>query len=122
MIRNTTLVLFIVLIIQIIYGAFVAGLKAGMFYPTWPKMGTEWFPEDTILVEDSFIKNFFEIGAGVQFMHRTIAFLIVGCVAVLWNKSTKINLTKQQNIGVSFLIYGVASKRLKKVSALLKKG
>lgn len=117
--RKTTIVLFIVLIIQIIYGAFVAGLKAGMFYPTWPKMGTEWFPEDTILVEDSFIKNFLEIGAGVQFMHRTIAFLVVTCVAVLWSKSSKLNLSKQQNMGVSFLIYGVAIQFMLGIFTLL---
>src|SRR6202008_5204538 len=67
--HSTLIVLFVALIFQIIYGAFVAGLKAGLFYPTWPKMGNEWFPEDTILIEDSFIHNFFESGAGVQFMH-----------------------------------------------------
>lgn len=106
--QNIAVVLFVVLIIQIIYGAFVAGLKAGMFYGTWPKMGTEWFPEDTILIENSFIRNFLEVGAGVQFMHRTIAFLVVICMAILWNKSTKLKLTKQQNIGVSLLIYGIA--------------
>lgn len=117
--RTVTLVLFIVLIIQIIYGAFVAGLKAGLFYPTWPKMGTEWFPEDTILVEDSFIKNFLEIGAGVQFMHRTVAFLVVACVAWLWNKSSKLKLSKQQNLGVNLLIYGVTAQFMLGVFTLL---
>jgi cytochrome c oxidase assembly protein subunit 15 len=105
--KNITIILFCVLILQIIYGAFVAGLKAGLFYPTWPKMGLEWFPEDTILIEESFLKNFLEVGAGVQFMHRTIAFLVVACVAILWNKSSKLNLNKHQTRGINLLIYGV---------------
>ena len=116
---NATLILFAVLILQIIYGAFVAGLKAGLFYPTWPKMGAEWFPEDTIMIEDSFIKNFLEVGAGVQFMHRIIAFLVVACVAWLWNKSSKLNLTKQQNLGVNLLIFGVTIQFMLGVFTLL---
>jgi cytochrome c oxidase assembly protein subunit 15 len=36
--------LFLIIILQIIYGAFVAGLKAGYGYPTWPKMGNTWVP------------------------------------------------------------------------------
>lgn len=117
--KSATILLFIVLIIQIIYGAFVAGLKAGLFYPTWPKMGNEWFPEDTIMIEDSFIKNFIEVGAGVQFMHRTIAFLVVACVAVLWKKSSKLNLTKQQSLGVTLLIYGVTVQFMLGIFTLL---
>jgi cytochrome c oxidase assembly protein subunit 15 len=105
--KTVTIILFCVLILQIIYGAFVAGLKAGLFYPTWPKMGPEWFPEETILIEESFLKNFLEVGAGVQFMHRTIAFLVVACVAVVWSKSSKLNLSKPQTLGINLLIYGV---------------
>lgn len=117
--KMPALILFVVLIIQIIYGAFVAGLKAGMYYPTWPKMGNSWFPKETILVEDSMIKNFLEIGAGVQFMHRTIAVLVVLCVVVLWNKSNKLNLSKQQNLSITLLIYGVTAQFIIGIYTLL---
>lgn len=117
--KPLTVTLFVVLILQIIYGAFVAGLKAGLFYPTWPKMGDSWFPADTILVEDSLIRNFLEIGAGVQFMHRTIAVLVVICVIVLWNKAGKLQLTKQQNTGITLLIYGVTAQFILGVYTLM---
>lgn len=117
--KSLTIALFVVLIVQIIYGAFVAGLKAGLFYPTWPKMGDSWFPTDTILVEDSMIKNFTEIGAGVQFMHRTIALLVVVFVGILWNKSNKLQLTKQQNLGITLLIYGVTAQFILGVYTLM---
>jgi len=31
---------------QIIIGAFVSGLDAGMIYQTWPKMNLSYFPDD----------------------------------------------------------------------------
>ncbi len=114
-----SIILFGVLIVQIIFGAFVAGLKAGMFYPTWPKMGDSWFPSDTILIEDSFITNFLETGAGVQFMHRTIAFLVVACVIWLWTKSNKISITGHQKLSVTLLIYGVTIQFLLGIFTLL---
>lgn len=105
--RVTGILLFAAMIIQIIFGAFVAGLKAGLFYPTWPKMGDEWFPEDTILVHDSLLKNLMEVPAGVQFMHRTVAFLVVFVLGWMWVKSNTVKLNKQQQRGITFLVYGV---------------
>ena len=37
---------FSLLILQIIYGAFMAGLKAGLYYNTWPMMGDVWLPTE----------------------------------------------------------------------------
>lgn len=99
------LIAFVALLIQIIYGAFVAGLKAGLYYPTWPKMGNEWFPADTILTSDSIIKDFTENGAGVQFIHRTFAWVVVLFIAFIWMRSNKLKLNGWQNKGITWLIY-----------------
>ncbi|MGZ3932309.1 MAG: COX15/CtaA family protein [Bacteroidia bacterium] len=117
--KPVAVILFITVIVQIIFGAFVAGLKAGLFYPTWPKMGDAWFPSDTILISDSFVQNFFENGAGVQFMHRTFAFVVVACVCWLWYRSDKMSLTKQQQKGVTLLIYGVTLQFMLGIFTLL---
>jgi len=100
-----TLITFVALIFQIIYGAFVAGLKAGLIYSTWPKMGDEWFPNDTILMTDSFIHNFTANPAGVQFVHRTFAWIVVVLIATLWIRSNRLKLNAPQYKGVSWLIY-----------------
>ena len=100
-----TLITFVALIFQIIYGAFVAGLKAGLIYSTWPKMGDEWFPNDTILMTDSFIHNFTANPAGVQFVHRSFAWVVVVLICALWLRSNKIKLNTPQYKGVSWLIY-----------------
>ena len=44
-VRRMARVMLRIVIVQIIYGAFVAGLKAGLFYNTFPKMGNRFIPE-----------------------------------------------------------------------------
>ena len=100
-----TLLAFVALILQVIYGAFVAGLKAGLIYPTWPKMADTWFPDDTILISNSFIYNFTANPAGVQFIHRTFAWAVVALICGIWVYSNKLKLNKMQYNGVTWLIY-----------------
>ena len=85
--------LFILVIIQIIYGAFVAGLKAGRIYNTWPKMDGQWIPESVFL----------DPGAGAQFIHRTLAIIIIAFTFYIWQKGRKIEITKLQNQSISVL-------------------
>jgi len=81
--------LFIVVVIQIIYGAFVAGLKAGLFYNTFPKMNKEWIPNEAMALTP-FWRNFLESIAGVQLLHRFIAYTIVGLTIAVWLKARKL--------------------------------
>ncbi len=91
------------IVLQIIYGAFVAGLKAGMFYNTFPKMGDEFFP-DTITSHDSFILNFFENAAGVQFVHRFLAIVVALMVFLLWDMSRKLDLSILQRKAINAML------------------
>ena len=67
---------FILLFIQLIIGAFVSGMDAGMLYNTWPLMGSSYFPDDSKFTEFLNI-NFFDNPSIVQFVHRNLAYLIV---------------------------------------------
>lgn len=62
--------------ITIIWGAFVAGLDAGLIYNTWPKMGPHWIPPEL-----SAFVNIITEPVSVQFTHRWIA--IVTALVVL---------------------------------------
>ncbi len=90
--KKISLILFSITILQIIYGAFVAGLKAGYGYPTWPKMGNEWFPSDIVALEPVW-KIFFEGHAGVQFIHRYIDYVVVIIVGIIFFRSRKMQNT-----------------------------
>jgi cytochrome c oxidase assembly protein subunit 15 len=69
-------------LLQIVAGAFVAGLDAGMSYNTWPLMGDTFVPGAIADIEP-FWRNLFENVATVQFDHRIIAYVVVAYVAAL---------------------------------------
>ncbi|MCF1742312.1 COX15/CtaA family protein [Paradevosia shaoguanensis] len=80
--------LLVLIFIQLIAGAFVAGLDAGFAYNTWPLMGDSFVPPGMATL-DPFWKNIFENTTTVQFIHRCIAYVIVAYVAFrLWQQST----------------------------------
>ncbi len=65
------------LFLQFLFGAYVAGLEAGYAFNSWPKMGDEWFPADTPMMEP-FLRNFADNPIVVQFIHRWLAFVAGG--------------------------------------------
>lgn len=84
--KKLSIVFFCVVVLQIIYGAFVAGLKAGYLCPTWPKMCDEWI-HDSVFVLHPTWKNFVEGQAGVQFIHRYIAYIVALMVVLIYYRS-----------------------------------
>jgi len=65
------------LFLQLIIGAFVSGMDAGTIYNTWPLMGYSYFPDDSQFIE-FFNISLFDNPSIVQFIHRNLAYLIVG--------------------------------------------
>ena len=62
---------------QISIGAFVSGMDAGKIYNSWPLMGTSYFPDDSKFI-DLFSVSSFSNPSLVQFMHRNLAYFILG--------------------------------------------
>ena len=67
----------LLLFIQLIIGAFVSGMDAGKIYNTWPLMGSSYFPDDSEFIEFLNV-NVFNNPSIVQFIHRNLAYLIIG--------------------------------------------
>jgi cytochrome c oxidase assembly protein subunit 15 len=94
-----------VLILQIIYGAFVAGLDAGFIHNHWPMMNEGKFMHETVYIEQNpLYKNFIEGKSGVQFVHRILAYFVVIIIFIIWNKTRKLVLTNHQKSGVNLLL------------------
>ncbi|MGI9483319.1 MAG: COX15/CtaA family protein [Hyphomicrobiales bacterium] len=70
------LVLTILVFVQVILGAFVAGMDAGMGYNTWPLMDDALVPSGLFIMEPAW-RNLFENAMTVQFNHRVLAYVIV---------------------------------------------
>lgn len=56
--------------LTVIWGAYVAGLDAGLVYNTWPNMGAHWIPP-----EINSVLSIFMDPVAVQFVHRWIAII-----------------------------------------------
>ena len=76
-----TKILFFLILLQIILGAFVSGLDAGLIYQTWPKMNLSYFPDDIDISKIDLI-GLLNNQRFVQFLHRNIAYVII-CFTVL---------------------------------------
>jgi len=103
--RNLIRVGLAVLILQIIYGAFVAGLDAGFIHNHWPMMNEGEFMHETVYIEQNPIyKNFVEGKSGVQFVHRILAYIVVILIFMIWRKSRNLKLTAYQSKGITGLL------------------
>ena len=97
--------LLLITVLQIIYGAFVAGLKAGLLYNTWPKMGTEWIAESVgYMLSQTGLISFADNMASVQFVHRNLALVVFFFVAYIFAKARVLDLNKYQNQSINFLM------------------
>lgn len=79
---SPALVVYALLTLTIVVGAFVAGLNAGRIYNTFPAMGAGLVPPDYWLPGLGLL-NLVENPAAVQFNHRLLALLTVFAVCLL---------------------------------------
>jgi heme a synthase len=73
----------VLIYVQMLLGALVAGLHAGLLYNTWPTMDGHIIPEDAF-AQSPWWLNLFENPGTAQFDHRIGAYLVVGAVIALW--------------------------------------
>ena len=118
--RNFIRIGLVVLVIQIIYGAFVAGLDAGWIHNTWPFMNEGKLIHETVYIEQSpTYLNFIEGKSGVQFVHRTLAYVVVIFILSIWYKAKRMQLTTWQIKGINGLLIMVGIQFLLGVLTLI---
>ena len=107
--------------VTVLSGGFVAGLKAGHAFNTFPLMAGQWIPPGYLALEPAW-RNFFENIATVQFNHRllaisTFALVLVFAIRVIKDKALRplrkptLTLagvaTVQVGLGISTLLWFV---------------
>lgn len=118
--RNLIRIGLAILFIQIIYGAFVAGLDAGFIHNHWPMMSEGKLMHETVLTEKTPVyKNFIEGRSGVQFVHRILAFIVVISIAIIYMKGKKIAVSNHQLNGLNSLLILVGIQSLLGVLTIL---
>ncbi len=89
--------------LQMLLGALVAGLHAGLVYNTWPDMNGHVFPEAPFFAAPWWI-NFFENDGLAQFDHRIGAYIVAGFAAFIYARGIRLT--------------GLAKKSAKAVTAI----
>ncbi|WP_417876163.1 COX15/CtaA family protein [Winogradskyella sediminis] len=118
--RNFIRIGLAVLILQIIYGAFVAGLDAGWIHNHWPLMSEgKWIHETVFIEQNPVYLNFLEGKSGVQFVHRTLAYVVVIFILAIWYKAKRLSLSSWQTKGINTLLIMVGVQFLLGVLTLV---
>jgi cytochrome c oxidase assembly protein subunit 15 len=76
---------------QMLLGAIVAGLHAGLIYNTWPDMNGGFLPDAPWFWKPWFL-NVFENAGLAQFDHRMIAYLVAIAAFALWLRGKRAKL------------------------------
>ena len=104
--------------VTLVAGAFVAGLKAGHVYPTFPKMGGFWAPPG-MFEASPWWRNLFENPVTAQFAHRVLA--LGSCLAVLaaWGASLMDGVPRRARPWAHASLLAVAVQAALGISTLL---
>jgi len=117
--RNWAIAFIALVCLMIITGGFVAGIRAGFAYNTFPLMNGRFVPADILVIEPVW-RNFFWNMATVQFDHRLIAWLVAFAAPLLWWKlKTAEGLPPRARIGGHLLLALVGAQIALGIATLL---
>ena len=116
--RWLTLAAGVSVFVTLVMGAFVAGLKAGQVYPTFPKMGGFWAPPG-MFEASPWWRNFFENPVTAQFTHRVLAFASCLMVVAAWGASLRAGVSRRARLWANASLVAVAAQAALGVSTVL---
>ncbi|WP_090721122.1 COX15/CtaA family protein [Nitrosomonas sp. Nm166] len=105
--QRFSLGLTILIFIMVLSGGFVAGIRAGLAYNTFPLMNGYLIPPDLFILEPWY-RNFFDNMTTVQFDHRLIAWLLAFTVPLFWFKSRKFELSGATRLACNLFLLMLA--------------
>ena len=86
--HRLTLWILLLLVVQLIFGAFMAGLKAANFATTWPLINGEFMPSS--MMNDT-LSSLSHDPLAVHFIHRNLAYILTAFFIFWFFKAQKIN-------------------------------
>ncbi len=87
--RGAAAGLTLLIFVMVLSGGFVAGLKGGLMYNTFPKMGAYWMPVGLF----PSLWSVFEYPATAQFVHRMMAYVVLIAVLAFWFASLRFGVS-----------------------------
>lgn len=94
----------LILALQIMLGAFTAGLRAGYAFDTWPKMGDRWFPAGGWDAAASTLHNIVYNPIVVQFLHRSWAWMVAIAILLVARAAMQAGRPRPASVLVAALV------------------
>ncbi len=116
--QNTGFWLAILAFYMVITGGFVAGIRAGKAYNTFPLMNGHLLPPESFMI-DPWYQNFFNNMALVQFDHRLGAWLLAFLVPWFFLKIRSAEVSKGVRLAASFLLVALTVQITLGIATLL---
>ncbi|MBT8082181.1 MAG: COX15/CtaA family protein [Gammaproteobacteria bacterium] len=104
--------------VTIVSGGFVAGLKAGKIYNTFPMMGDDWIPPNLMVLEPAW-RNLFSNPVTAQFDHRLLAITTFVLIVIYWFRSRAAQLPQRARRAGNALLHTAILQVALGIAALL---
>ena len=85
--KKLSIVMLVLIVVQLIFGAFMAGLKAANFATTWPMINGEWIPSS---ISNDSLSTITQDPLAVHFIHRSLAYIITVLMFIWYTHAKKI--------------------------------
>mgnify|MGYP006266607049 CR=1 FL=1 len=96
--------------LQIVLGGIMSGMKAGLYYPTWPDMNGEAVPSVLLDFSNWTVENFVNYDASlfmpafIQIFHRTTAYVLTAVVLWFAYQGLRRAKTPHLRVGIYLLV------------------
>lgn len=116
--RRTGFWLTILVFYMILTGGFVAGIRAGKAYNTFPLMNGNVIPPEIFMIDPWYL-NFFNNMATVQFDHRLGAWLLAFLVPWFWLKIRSAPVSRNARLAANLLLLALVAQIALGIATLL---
>lgn len=116
--KSLGIIILLLLVVQIAYGAFMAGLKAAPVASTWPTINGEWMP-GSLFSSEKFLHNIVHDKISIHFIHRSLAYLLT-LLIIIWRwKAGKESMSTVFNMAKNCAIFLVLMQVVLGILAVL---
>ena len=85
--KKFTVIIIVLLVVQLFYGAFMAGMKGAIAAATWPDINGMIIPKQ--FFGDNINNDLFFNIINIHFIHRILAYVIFILILIWWQKANK---------------------------------
>ena len=110
---------FICVLIQIAYGGFTSGLKAGFISDTWPLMFGQLIPSGLLSALQPWTLNLVAAPATVMFIHRWFAFAVLAIAVIVYLTVRRLKFPREAQTAALILLGLILLQGLLGISIVL---